>query len=98
MEKVISIEINEEIMDYLQMIHYEYLSYKKILEDIIILKRDYKHNEETYKIFMSEYKEAYTKFELCKNSVLEKYCNDYIGPEYKYEFDFIGRTLHIMKG
>lgn len=98
MEIVKSIEINEEIMDYLQMIHYEYLSYSKLLEDILLLKRGYEHNVETYKVFMEEYKEAFAKFELCKKSVLEKYCNEYTGPEYNYEFDFIGRTLHIMKG
>lgn len=89
-------EIDPKTMDYLQMLSYEFHSYKSLLTDILLEKRKYKHNIETYEYFMEEYKNTFIKFETLKEEII----NIYIGEiqsidSYDYIFDFNERTLTI---
>lgn len=90
-------DIDPITMDYLQSLYYEYNSYKDILQDILLIKRKYKHNEETYQHFIQEYKEAYTKYELLKEEIIRTYVEDYSSTKScNYSFDFYNRTLTIL--
>lgn len=91
------IKVDAETMDYLQSLHYEHLSYKTILDDIIMVKRGYEHNKETYEAFMNDFKENFIKFEMTKEQLVSTYAEKYLNPKYEYEFDFINREIVIRE-
>lgn len=89
-------KVEAETMDYLQLLFYEQLSYKTILSDILLVKRKYTHNIETYEKFMQEYKDVSMKFEITKEQVIREYAGDnYWATDYEYDFNFAERTIKI---
>lgn len=98
MEESIKVNVDPETMDYLQELFYEHLCYKMILEDILLLKRNYEHNEKTYKLFMEDFKKATTELELAKLEIIKTYAGaEYTKSNYFNEFDFNNRELILTK-
>ncbi len=91
-------DIDPKTMDYLQCLYYEMLAHKSIMEDILLVKRKYEHNEKTCKYFMDQYTEAYTKFDLMKSELILEYAGiEYLNDNHTCEFDFLNRKLTIKR-
>ena len=97
-EVVLIKDLDPTTADYLQCLFYEVLSYKSIMDDILLNKRGYKHNKETCEYFLEKYNDAYTKFELMKQEVMLEYAGrDYVNEKYIYDINFLDRQLVIYK-
>lgn len=99
MEVVFKAELPNLEIDYIEYLYHEMISYKVILNDILIEKNPkYKYSKENYEHFMSEYKEALYKYELYMKGVIEEFAPEYYGnTDYTYDVSFLEGTLNIYK-
>ena len=97
-EVVLIKDLDPATTDYLQCLYYEILSYKSIMEDILLNKRDYEHNKETCEYFLEKYQDAHVKFDIMKQELMLEYAGrEYLENEYVYDINFLDRQLIIYK-
>ena len=90
--------VEETTMDYLQCLYYDTLTYKNIMQDIIMLKRNFAFNTEVYDKFMAESLDATKKFEFAKLTVIEEYApNLKLGARVFVDLYFNDRTISIYE-
>jgi hypothetical protein len=100
MKIIKTIELPEDIMNYVQFLHFNKESYKEIMSHILLLrsKREYEFSKENYEYFMDEYREAHMKFNQMFNSLLKDYAPEYYGNnDYRVTFDFDELTMNISQ-
>lgn len=97
MNKEIIIPVEEETMNLIEALHFDFNSYMNIIKTILtkndISKQEkYEYNEDIYRIFMNEYREIYAQYESTKRQILE----EYVPEEYKnlvFTFNFEKNVL-----
>ena len=90
--------IEEVTMDYLQCLYYDTLTYKNIMQDIIMLKRNFAFNVEVYDKFIAESLDATKKFEFAKLEVIKEYAPDLkLGPGVFVDLQFNDRIVSIYE-
>lgn len=89
------IEINQELCDYIEALHYEVYSRKDLLTFAIgkgIVDTD------SFKQYHDEYQEFYVKYETAKDELYNMYLKEkYEGKPIHWELKFNTRILNVME-
>lgn len=90
------IEINKELCDYIEALHYEVYSRKDLLTFAIGKGLV---DTESFNKYHNEYQEFYVKYEIAKQELYDTYVKEKYGYKpLKWELKFSTRTLIIMDG
>lgn len=89
------IEIDDELMKNLEILHFDIEGYQNILK-LILTKKEF--NNEVYEHFKNEYMECNRIYQLTKNELVNAYVpEEFNNKNYSYTFDFYKNGLELMK-
>lgn len=102
MTDTIIIEVDKETMNFMEALHFDINAYMHIMKTILVKneimeQENYHYNEETYNLFMKEYRELYMKYETAKKEIL----NLYVPEQHKaltFNFNFERSRLESTAG
>lgn len=83
--------VNEEVMDYLQFLHFDILSYEHIIKNILLTHKDnldYVYNKEIFDHFMELYKECMRKYEITKKEILLSILDEEDKGTFEFDFNY----------
>ena len=89
------IEINKELCDYIEALHYEVYSRKDLLA--FAMGKGFADTD-SFKQYHDEYQEFYVKYETAKDELYNMYLKEkYEGKPIRWELKFDTRILNVME-
>lgn len=89
------IEIDEELMKHLEILHFDITGYNSILRTIFENK-DKEFDKELYNEFMKEYRECNRFYEFTKRQLIDQYVPEELNiPEYLFTFNFFKNGIEV---
>lgn len=103
MTNQIIIPVEQELMDYMESLHFEFSSYNYIMKNILLKNKisteeGYGYNEQTYRAFMNDYTEVFTKYETAKKQILNTYVEEEEYKDIMFSFNFDKCCLESVVG
>jgi hypothetical protein len=88
------VDLPENMVSYIQRLHYEMEGYKAINKAILTGTGEFKYNRDIYSYHMQKFQEAHSEFKIGMNTLQEMYAADLVSEkEIQISVDFLGCTV-----